>query len=254
MLFTWLMLAGFITLFAPRNLTNKLQFAFARVFRWPLTIGRSISLSVRFQQPLDGTVSGRKYDQLQNHLANVIKQLEAQHEQLEMLSRIRLRWPMQGADLVPADVIRASIGPLQSRLIINRGRNDGLAKSQFVLGDNSIIGTICEVTNREAHIKLFTDPTSRIEVRIAGLEIDRVMQGNGGNLAKIPMVSRDHKIKKGTNVFARKKPGWLDAPMIMGTVAQCKRDDEKPMVWDITIKPACDLERLEQVAVIVMNP
>ncbi|MHC4735435.1 MAG: hypothetical protein ACYTDW_13395, partial [Planctomycetota bacterium] len=47
MLFTWLMLTGLILLFAPQNLTNDLQFAFARIFRWPLTIGKNISLYAR---------------------------------------------------------------------------------------------------------------------------------------------------------------------------------------------------------------
>jgi hypothetical protein len=26
------------------------------------------------------------------------------------------------------------------------------------------------------------------------------------------------------------------------------------LLWDITVEPACDLERLEEVAVIIMNP
>jgi hypothetical protein len=41
--------------------------------------------------------------------------------------------------------------------------------------------------------------------------------------------------------------------MIIGKVAECKRDDENPSLWDITVEPACDIERLNDVAVIVMN-
>ena len=252
MLFTWFILAGLIFLFAPQNITNKFQFAFARIFRWPLNIGRSISLSVPVQQPLTNAVSRREYNQLQNHLANVTEQLNLEHKRVEALSGMRSRLPPEGAKLVPADVIRASI--LQSRLIINRGRSDGLAKGQFVLGDNSIIGTICDVGNREAQVRLFTDPASRIEVKIERLDVERLMQGNGNNSAKIPLVPAGHKIKIGEKVFARRKPGLLDAPIIIGTVAQRKRDDKKPLLWDITIKPACDLEKLADVAVVIMNP
>ena len=248
------MLAGLILLFAPQKLTGKFQFAFARVFRWPLSIGRSIRLSVdRPPAPAD-YVSRRAYDQLQNHYANLTRLLDMEHRQLEEISQMRLRLPLQGAKLVPADVIRVSFSEQKCRLIINRGKSDGLAVGQFVLGDNSVIGTICEVANREAHVKLFTDPTSRIEVSIDGLKIDRVIQGCGGSHAKIPLVSRDHKIKSGTNIFARRKPGLLDADMIMARVAQHRRDYDRPTLWEITVKPACDLERLEQVAVIIMNP
>ena len=80
------------------------------------------------------------------------------------------------------------------------------------------------------------------------------MQGTGSNSAKVQLLSIKHKVKIGDVVYARKKPGFLDAPMIIGTVAQCKRDDENPSLWDITVKPASDIERLNSVAVIIMNP
>ena len=253
MLFTWFMLAGLISLFAPQNITNKFQFAFARVFRWPLSISRSMSLSTRVHQPITGTVSRRKYNQLQNHLANVIEQLNLEHKEVEKLSGMRVRLPLAGAKLLPADVIRTSVGGLRSELIINRGQSDGIAVGQFVLGDNSIIGVVCDVAYREAQVKLFTDPTSRIEVKIPGSNIYRIMHGDGNIAAKIPMVSTRYRIKPGDRILARKKPGLLDVPIIIARVLQCRQSDE-PLLWDITVEPACDLERLEEVAVIIMNP
>ena len=255
MLFTWFMLAGFIFLFAPQNLTNKFQLAFARIFRWPLSIGRNISLSAHTQSARGGltdVVSRREYNKLQNHLANLTEQLYQKHQKVENLSGLRDRLPLKGAKLVLADVIREFIDGLRSEFIINRGENDGLAQGQFVLGDNSIIGTISYVSSRTALVKLVTDSTSKIAVKIA--ELNRVMQGTGSNSAKVQLLSIKHKVKIGDVVYASKKPGFLDAPMIIGTVAQCKRDDENPSLWDITVKPASDIERLNSVAVIIMNP
>jgi rod shape-determining protein MreC len=252
MLFTWFTLAGFIFFFAPQNLTNKFQLAFAHIFRWPLSIGRSISLSTHTQQPLTDVVSRREYNKLQNHLANLTEQLYQEHQKVENLSGMRNRLPLKGAKLVLADVIREFIDGLHSEFTINRGENDGLAKGQFVLGDNSIIGTIYYVSSRTAQVKLVTDSTSKIAVKIA--ELNRVMQGGGNNSAKIRLLSIKHKVKIGDVVYASKKPGLLDAPMIIGTVAHCKRDDENPSLWDIMIKPACDIEKLNSVAVIIMNP
>jgi len=255
MLFTWFMLAGFILLFAPQNLTNKFQLAFARIFRWPLSIGRSISLSANTQSARGGltdVVSRREYNKLQNHLANLTEQLYQEHQKVENLSGLRDRLPLKGAKLVLADVIGAFTDGLRSEFIINRGENDGLAQGQFVLGDNSIIGTISYVSSRTALVKLVTDSTSKIAVKIA--ELNRVMQGSGSNSAKVRLLSIKHKVKIGDVVYARKKPGFLDVPMIIGTVAQCKRDDENPSLWDITVKPACDIEKLNRVSVIIMNP
>jgi rod shape-determining protein MreC len=248
MLFTWFMLAGFIFLIGPQNLTNKFQFAFAHLFRWPLSIGRTISLSARTQPQLTDVVSRRKYDQLQNHLANLTEELTRERQKVEELSKLRSRRPLEGAGLMLADVITASA----EGLMLNRGQDDGLLKGQFVLGDNSIIGTISDVSPRTAKVELITETTSNIAVEINGLKT--VIRGNGKNSAKVQLVSIKHKIKIGDNVYACKKPGLLDAPMIIGTVAQCKTADENPMLWDITIKPACDIQKLDEAAVIIMNP
>ena len=137
---------------------------------------------------------------------------------------------------------------------INRGKDDGLAGDQFVLADNSIIGTVSDVSSRTAWVRLFTDPTARIPVKIAKLDVVRMMQGSGNNSAKIHSVQITHEVKAGDLIYAREKAGYLDAPMVIGEVAQCKRDDKNPSVWDITVKPRCDLERLDGVTVIITNP
>jgi rod shape-determining protein MreC len=253
MLFTWFMLAGFIFLFAPQTLTNRFQLAFARIFRRPLSIGRNISLSARTRQPFTDQVSRREYNRLQNHLANVVEQWNREHKKVEELSRLRDRLAWESANVVLADIITASINGLHSELIIDRGENDGLSKGQFIIGDNSIIGTISDISARTAKVRLITDSGSKMAVRIAGLDINRIMQGNGNNLAKVKLLQISHKVEVGDKVYAEKRPGLLDNSMIVGTVAECKIDDENPSLWDITVKPACQIDRLTDVAVIVMK-
>ena len=84
--------------------------------------------------------------------------------------------------------------------------------------------------------------------------MDRIMQGNGKKAAKVQLVSTKYKVRTGDIVYAQKKPGFLGIPVIVGTVDQCKSDDDNPLLWDIMVKPACDIENLTEVSVIVMNP
>jgi cell shape-determining protein MreC len=253
MLFILLLLAAGIIFIAPLSWTKEFQSAFNDIFSWPLRLGTSVSLSARTQEALPDVFSRGQYNSIQNHLANIMQQLYQEHQKVEKLSGLRNRLPLEGADLVVADVIRATIDG-QSELIINRGKNDidNLAKDQFVLGDNSVIGTISDVSSRTAKVRLFTDPAFKIAVKIGKLDIDRVMQGDGGKSATVRMIKQ--KVKTGEEVFARKKPGLLDAPMIIGKVADCKKNKENPLLWDITVEPACDIEALNEVAVIIMNP
>ncbi|GAF79496.1 unnamed protein product [marine sediment metagenome] len=148
-----------------------------------------------------------------------------------------------------ADVITVSINELLSELFINRGRDDGLAKDQFVLADNSVIGTIADVDARSAKVRLFTDPTSNIAVRIGNS--NWLMQGIGNNLARISMVK--YEVTVGSEIMASKEPGFLDIPMIIGKVARCEHNAE-PLLWDITVEPVCNIQKVENVVIIVMNP
>jgi rod shape-determining protein MreC len=242
------MLGGLIFLFAPQSLTSGLQFAFAHIFRWPLGVGRSITLSARTQPQFMEVVSRRKYDQLQNHLANITEELNYERQKVEELSKIRNRHPLEGAGLVLAEVITAS----SEGFIINRGQDDGVQKGQFVIGDNSVIGTISEVSQRTARVELITEAASNMAVQIGDLKT--VIEGDGKIGAKVRLLSTKHKVKAGDNVYACKKPGFLDSPMIIGTVSQCTKSDENPLLLDITVKPACDIQKLTEVAVIIMNP
>jgi len=254
MLFTWLMLAGFILILAPQQWTNKFQFAFLRIFRWPLRIGSEISLASPTQQQLRSPTN-QTIIQYQNHIANLEQNLQQANQRITKLAGIRNRFPqLKGAKLMPADITKVTISGTQAELIINCGTDEKLASNQFVMADNSIIGTITEVSNRDARVKLFTDKTSNIAVKVGKSEVKRMMQGIGNNSAKVPMLPATYPVKAGDQVFACKKPGLLDVSMIAGIVTQCKRDDRQPSVWDITVQPTCEIAQIEDVTVIIMNP
>ncbi|MBC8472926.1 MAG: rod shape-determining protein MreC [Planctomycetes bacterium] len=251
MLFVWFMLAGFIILLSPQNLTNKFQFAFTRIFRWPLSIGRNISLSAATRKPLKDKdmVSRNEHERLLNHVANITQQRDVLYEENVKLTKIRNKPAWERAGFVPADVITVSVDNLHGKLIINRGKEDGLEKNLFVLADNSIIGTISDVDTHRARIRLFTDPASDTAVRIG--DANWIMKGCGNNQAKVKMLKE--KVKIGTKIMASKRPGFLGTPMIIGKVVRCEHNDQ-PLLWDITVEPVCNIKESDSIHIIVMNP
>lgn len=247
------LLAGLILLCVPQALTSRIQIAFACAFHRPLSICRNISLLECFELSNKDLVSAGEYLRLRNHLANVVEWLRRERQKVEQLSEFRDRPVWKGSKFVFADVITA-YGRSQDRLVINRGEDDGLAKGQFVLANNGVVGTICEVGSRAAQVKLITDPTSRIATKIVELDADKIMQGTGNSSAKLQLLPIKYTIKIGDMVWVQRKPGLLDTPVIAGTVAHYEKDDENPLFWDITVKPACDIDSLKNVEVIIMNP
>jgi len=197
-------------------------------------------------------VSRREYHQLQNHLANVEKRLIQANQTIEELVGLQKKFSFLGSvSFVPSGIITSTIESSRSELMINRGENNSLSKGQFVLADNGVIGTVSEVWSCTAKVKLVTDPASNIAIKIS--DIGRFMRGAGNNTAKISLLSTKVTVKTGDYVYADKKPGFLDAPMVVGKVARCKRDDGNPSIWDITVEPVCDIESLKNVHVIVTS-
>lgn len=255
MLFTWFMLGGLILLFAPRGITSKMQLGFASVFRWPLSVGGNFALTSITDQQFQDVVSRREHNKLLNHAKNLEARLSQQEEKFKKLSDLYKKYDAwEGVDFALAKVITSNKGA-RNELTINYIGNARLVEGQFVLGDNSIIGTIADASAGTARVKLFTDPTSAISVKIGDLAVRMMMVGNGDNSARISLVEARYEIKAGDNVFASDAgTGFLDAPVVIGTVARCVKDRKNPLMWDITVKPACDIEKLEGVVVIIMNP
>jgi rod shape-determining protein MreC len=258
-LFTSLLLAGLIVLFAPQRLTNKFQFMFVRIFCWPLSVSGDISLSASgLMASAQGSpaevVSRQRYDKLHNRLANVTEWLRQERVKVKKLSGLRDRPVWKGVSFVLADVIVATVDGAHGELIIDRGQEDGLAVGQFVLSGESVVGTVSAIDSRTARVRLISDPASKIAARIEGLNIDAICQGAGGSVAKVPLVPTRHRIETGALVCAQKKPGFLGVPVIIGTVSECEKNPENPLLWDITVKPACDINKLTDVAAVVMNP
>ena len=251
MLFTWFMLTGCILLFAPQSLTGKLQLAFVDIFRWPLSLSGNVALTARSEQPVNESLGGGEA-RLRNYIANLEQTLEQQRKEFQRLYGLYNSPVWEGADWVLAKVITKEVDGPRNELTIDYRKGKGLAKGQYVLGGESIIGTISDVFPQmgTARVKLLTDSTSQIPVRIGGGNLKNIMKGSDGNFARV------EQLEVGEEVFALRKPGFLDldAPIITGRVTGCERNHKQAAVWDVTITPACDLKDLEDVAVIIMNP
>jgi len=253
MLFTWLTLAGLILLFAPHEFTGKFQLAFVHVFRWPLTVGGNVALTARTQQSAE-QAKQRSEAQFSNYVENLKQTLDEQRRKFQKLDKLYNTYVWEGADFALADVITKTIDGLRGEFTVACRKTEGLMAGQYVLADESVIGTISDVFPEiaKANVKLVTDSTSWIPVEVAG--IPTIMTGSGNNTAKIATFKKE--VKVGEHVFAYKKAGFLDAPIIVGQVVRCARNTQNASVWDLTVQPVCDVQspELEDVAVIIMNP
>jgi cell shape-determining protein MreC len=252
MLLILLTLTGFVLLLAPERMTNRLQGTFTRIFRLPLRVGRSVSLSARVQNQRPGNLQ-KNQPEHENHIYNLTALLEEKQNTIEMLSGMRNRfYALEGAGLVVADVITAVMDSSCNELIVNRGSEDHIAAGQFVLIENCVIGVVSSVMPRQCRIRLITDAASRLAVQIKGIDSRLWMFGTGAGKARIQWARR--RVPIGTLVLAQKLPGRLDAPMIVGKITACAPNKDSPLLWDLTVKPNCRFKAIKTVTILVMNP
>jgi rod shape-determining protein MreC len=253
MLFIWLLFAGFILYLTPPSITNNLHFMFMRLASPLLGLGRnisSLSTTVVQDKPPEGYVSRAEYTRLENARENLKAELIDAGRRLDTVTKIQNRFPaLARAAFVQASVIALTYDRLGHRMTINRGREDGIREGLYVMADNCVIGTIDQVSKAASTIKLITDPTAKMfvqtETGTAG-----IMKGLGRNACRVQLGT---KVAAGQPIFAGKRPGLLDSPIMIGKVTEC-RSGSIPLLYELAVQPACDYSKLEDVSVLIMSP
>jgi rod shape-determining protein MreC len=237
-------------------MTNNLNLFFADVFGPILSIGQNASSEVFSPLPSNKKyVSRAEYNKLLAAYDNTRADLITEHKKFEKLARIKSGLPKPGPVLRLADVRNIQLSGAIRQIYINRGRTDDIKKGRFVLGENSLIGTVAEVTDWSAKVRLITDSNHRIKVYIwrrgKTTYITGQMIGTGTDTARISLLSREYDIKKGDIVYAADKPGLLETPVVTGRISLVKPDENNPLLWDISVKPIYDVTDLKTVAVVL---
>jgi len=251
MLFTWLLFASIILYLIPGSVTNNLHFGFIRLASPLLNFGKSITSlsSTAVEERKADYVSRSEYNRLENARNNLKAELIEMSQRLDAVSRIQNRFPaLSRASFVNADVVAVTYNRLGHRMTINRGSDDGVRNGLYVMADNCIIGVVDQASRSAATVKLLTDPSVKmlIQTEKGGTG---VMAGAGRNLCRVQMGA---KIPVETVVYAGKRPGLLDTPVVVGKVKDC-RAGSISLLYELAVEPACDYSKVENVSVLIMS-
>lgn len=264
-LFLAFLVVATLLLLIPDKHTRQLNDLFLRVFDPLLSVGAKLPNIIPRPAPRsEEFVERDKYDELWKAYKNSVAALSAMQKDYEKLSGIRQGLPRLGGGLVLAQVMKTTVSGYGHELAINKGTIDGIDKGQYVLGPNisspdksSIVGTISEVFESTARVRLLTDPKQNIIVSIERSgKIDPAefqLVGDGVKACKIPLVSRQTKISQGDTIFAAPRQGLLDTAVVIGEITAAVPDQSKPLLWDITVEPVYDASGLGEVGVIAMT-
>lgn len=154
------------------------------------------------------------------------------------------------AQTVAAQVIGTS-GSEQSRVIyIDKDAHDGIKTDMAVITPDGIVGKVKDVFPLSSQVLLINDPDSGAGVILEKSRLQGVLRGTSLGELQVEGVMADQVVEPGEQVIASGGDRIYPKGMPVGTVVSAAPDHETGNFLVIKVKPAADLNRLEEVLVV----
>jgi rod shape-determining protein MreC len=157
---------------------------------------------------------------------------------------------------LPAQVIGGS-GSEQSRVIlIDKGVRDGVKPDMAVITPDGIVGKVKDAFRSSSQVLLINDHDSGAGVILEKSRLQGVLKGVGQGLLSVSDIMSDETVEAGEQVITSGGDHIYPKGLPVGTVSKVAPDHENDPFLTIRVKPAADLNRLEEVLVVtrISNP
>jgi rod shape-determining protein MreC len=151
---------------------------------------------------------------------------------------------------VAAQVIGTSGIDLSRVLYIDKGSKDGLKPDQAVITPDGIIGKLRDVFPHTSQVLLINDQTSGAGVLLASTRLRAILRGSPTGQILINNLTPDSRIKTGEQVLTSGGDQVYPRGLPVGTIESINLDPEHQPYTIIQLRPAANLNQLEEVLVI----
>jgi rod shape-determining protein MreC len=151
---------------------------------------------------------------------------------------------------VAAQVIGTSGAERSNVLYLDKGSEDGIKPEQAVITPDGVVGKIRDVFPHTAQLLLIDDPSSGAGVILASTRIRGILRGTATGQVQINNLTADSRIKPGEQVMTSGGDLVFPRGLPVGVIVSIAPDPLHQPYTAITIKPAANLSRLEEVLVV----
>jgi rod shape-determining protein MreC len=150
--------------------------------------------------------------------------------------------------MITARVIGASAGTASQTIQLDRGERDGIRKDMGVITPDGVVGKVVESYPNASRVLLLTDKDSSVGAMLADSRIQSPVGGQGEPLLVLKYVPNDDSANLGERVITSGMDRIFPRDLPVGIVTEIKPGNP---FKQIRVKPAADLERLEEVIVLL---
>lgn len=218
-------------------------------------------LSVRYLSARDFLTTPREVTQLREQNASLESQVtQLQTQLIEMEERLGeaqvcfalLEFGRTNPqyDYTAATVIGRDISPFLQYIIIDKGTQDGIRYGMPVVTQQGLVGRIDAVIANAARVKLITDSTSLVNVRLQSADIEAQLLGSLTGDLSLDMIPMEENIEPGDVVLTSGLGGNYPPNIFVGQVLSTQRRDNA-LFQTASVQPIVDFASIN--AVLVVN-
>jgi rod shape-determining protein MreC len=155
------------------------------------------------------------------------------------------------AKTVAAQVIGSSGSDLSRSIYIDKGESAGLKPDMAVITAGGIVGKVWLVYPSTSLVLMINDQSSGVGVFLEKSRLQGVLRGSPNGELILERVMSDEQVAPGEALLSSGGDQIFPKGLPVGTVS--KVDPGKEMFLSIKVKPAADLNRLEEVLVVIQK-
>src|ERR1700683_3864581 len=152
---------------------------------------------------------------------------------------------------VAAQVIGSSGSDLSRGIYIDKGSDEGVQPDMAVITAGGIVGKVLRVYPSTALVLMINDQSSGVGVILEKSRLQGVLAGTPNGEVVMKEVMSDEQVSPGENLLTSGGDQIFPKGLPVGTIA--KVGAPKDLLLSITVKPSANLDRLEEVLVVLQK-
>jgi rod shape-determining protein MreC len=154
----------------------------------------------------------------------------------------------ESVPMLGARVIATSAGTASATIMLDRGAKDHIKKNMGVITPEGVVGKVVEVYDNTSEVLLLTDKDSGVGAMLGNSRVQSPVGGAGEPLLLMKYVANDDTVNVGERVVTSGMDKIFPRDLPIGTITDIKPGNP---FKSIRIRPSANLERLEEVIVLL---
>jgi rod shape-determining protein MreC len=174
---------------------------------------------------------------------------EIQHELALLRDLLNFRQTNPSLQVQGAHVIGRDPSNLQSYVILDVGREQGIERNMPVVTDRGLVGRIYEVGEGWSRVLLIIDSSSFINALTQSTRANGLVQGQVDGTLAMLNIPQGETVSVGDTVFTSGLGGNFPRQILIGQITDVDRKDYE-LYQEATVQPTVDFRHLEAVLII----